>query len=155
MECQQLGVDALQEGEHATGAPGVSVDPLHCHGMDRWHGDTRSELAWRSVWRSFGLPEVGLRKVVAKGVRVKNDLGRHAVLPLGVKECFDLQHRPRGVIVRATHRYECRVPIPLVGVQGGGWFCIRPCPVLVQDTPGLFCVVGENSGHGSHAADVC
>jgi hypothetical protein len=123
--------------------------------VDKEGFEAKKRRPWGSVWRSFGLPEVGLRKVVTKGVRAKDDLGHHAVLPLGVKECFDLQHRSRGVIVRATHGYECRVPIPLVGLQGGGWFCIRPCPILVQDTPGLFYVVGENSGHGSHVANVC
>jgi hypothetical protein len=43
--------------------------------VDKEGFEAKKRRPWGSVWRSFGLPEVGLRKVVTKGVRAKDDLG--------------------------------------------------------------------------------
>jgi hypothetical protein len=62
------------------------------------------------------MPEIGLWKVIPQSIRIENDLGNHAVLPLVFKKGPNLLHGPILVVVGITDGDEARIPIPLMRV---------------------------------------
>ena len=72
-------IHGLQEITGLFTVPGVLVDVEACRRMEGWHGDPTGQSA---LWHS---PEIRLRKVVSKCVRIEYNLGDHPMRPLSAK----------------------------------------------------------------------
>ena len=54
------------------------------------------------IWGSFCLPKVRLREIIAKCLIIKDYMGDHTVVPLGLEERVNFTNSPVSVVMRQT-----------------------------------------------------
>jgi hypothetical protein len=105
---------------------GLLINMQAGNGMEGRHSNSAFEPTIRD------LPEIGFRKIVANGLRIKDDLWDHAIGPLVFEKGQDFLLGPFLIIMGIPDGDESRIPVPLVRIKTLRRLGIRAGPVAIQ-----------------------